>query len=1528
MIKCTLPKLFAAAMAVALCAQVKAAHLFVSNFGGDIQAAIDQAGVGDTVNIEDGHYLLTSELTVTNAITVQSINGTGSVIIDGNGKGRCFRLGDTPCSISGLTITNGYLEFDNGGGIYCEDASQAPVISNCCITANLLETENWTSGGGIYGGTVIDCVISGNAAANGGGVYAAIVYNSRIEDNQGDNQGGGACNSTLYNCTILNNHVLSFWGAAGGGICDSTAFFCAISGNTSTGIGGGTARSSLYNCTVTGNTANSGGGSYGGDEIVNCIVWHNTITGDGQGGVEPHAMQVLALPAENPSYLSGTDIKTSWGTYVASSCSPELKTAGTGNITNNPQLVSFSHISPDSPCRHAGTGIQLDGVDIDGEPWNSPPSMGCDEYNGTVTGTPELRIKGAPRIAVGYKAAYALLAIGPVTLTRLDVEEGTPVSNPIQPVELSWNTPGTYKLIFTAYNDSYPAGLSITQAVEVASAAATAIYVADAFGDDAQDGTSWAAAKRTIQAGIDAQIIPGGSVVVSNGVYNSENFPVIVDKNAVAIESLNGAELTIIDAENSSACIAIHEKQSVLRGFTVTRGLGSANMEYAVGGIYCDDREILIRNCIITDNHGEAGSGMFGGTAINCYFTHNESMDGGALSSGYAINSVFAYNRAQYGGAGIDFSEAWNCTITANHSFSEAGGVGGRSKVHNCIVWGNSCDNGESDINCNAGGEAYYGETSVAEFTCSPNLIHGSHGNITNNPQLVTFSHLSALSPCIGAGSAAYAFEFDIDGEPWQPAPSMGCDEYAGAGTVAGDISLTIQGITEVAAGYATDFTFLAYGPVTRTTVDFGDNTTASNPLLPISKAWNTAGSKELVFTAWNDSHPAGVAVTQLVDVVSLLNSTIYVNDRGGSDQNSGTSWSEAKKTISGGVGAQQIIGGQVLVTNGIYSAVSEMITFPIQLTSVEGPDFTEIKGNGTASCLVLGDAKVIVSGFKISGGKAYSGGGVYCDSALPIISNCVITACEATGYGGGIYRGTVYNSIIKNNNANYGAGLYDSTAKNCLIAENTAGTYGGGADISTLIACTLIGNDGKYKGGGAYRSKTHSCLIIGNYASQGGGISEGSSYSSTIINNTCDAAYNGGGAQSAELYNCIVYNNAFNGSPNNIRDSIAYNSCSPDLEHGSDNNITNAPAFADPANGNYQLAITSPCINAGNNAFVAFALDRANQSRISGQAVDMGAYEYQLNEPFLSVSREQIHLVVARGHSPASSSFDVFNSGIGTMDYAIEKNADWLTCNPTSGLCTTERDTIRIIYNTTALSEGVHSAEVTVGSSGAGSPRVIRVTLEVYIPQFDHLVLSPIASPQAINTPFALTLGAFDLNGYPVADYSAAVELAAFTAGTTNCNTFVGEGTEIAEYPMDIYTPDFRAQVIYHRNEIWPAKTIHSLALNVSDIPEHTLNNWSIRMRHTTLQDYSDQDDPEWESDWTVVYQGNLTVTSNGWNEFVFSTPFEYNGSDNLMVDFSHSGSSTSWDFSGSCLATETQLHRALVYGSHGFGGNPLDWA
>ncbi len=58
--------------------------------------------------------------------------------------------------------------------------------------------------------------------------------------------------------------------------------------------------------------------------------------------------------------------------------------------------------------------------------------------------------------------------------------------------------------------------------------------------------------------------------------------------------------------------------------------------------------------------------------------------------------------------------------------------------------------------------------------------------------------------------------------------------------------------------------------------------------------------------------------------------------------------------------------------------------------------------------------------------------------------------------------------------------------------------------------------------------------------------------------------------------------------------------------------NFTDAPLFADYANGNLRLQSNSPCINAGNNAYVTAATDLDGNPRIVSGTVDIGAYEYQ----------------------------------------------------------------------------------------------------------------------------------------------------------------------------------------------------------------------------------------------------------------------------------------------------------------------------
>jgi hypothetical protein len=147
-----------------------------------------------------------------------------------------------------------------------------------------------------------------------------------------------------------------------------------------------------------------------------------------------------------------------------------------------------------------------------------------------------------------------------------------------------------------------------------------------------------------------------------------------------------------------------------------------------------------------------------------------------------------------------------------------------------------------------------------------------------------------------------------------------------------------------------------------------------------------------------------------------------------------------------------------------------------------------------------------------------------------------------------------------------------------------------------------------------------------------------------------------------------------------------------------------------------------------------------------------------------------------------------------------------------------------------------------------------------------------------------------------------------------------------IAYWPLDTSYHDHRAQIIYLQSEIGDAKTITDLAINIETAPGQILNNWTIRMKHTTMSQYIGF--PEFEptgTGWTVVYQNNEPATPADWRNFSFHMPFEYNGTDNLLIDFSFDNSSSSSD--GYCFVSSTGATRVVMASSDSAHDDPLDW-
>ncbi len=190
-----------------------------------IQTAIDASVDGDVVQLEDGVYLFSPNLTLQLAgkeVTLESQSGSpDDCILNGdayNGYAIAIGGGAGPgCIVRGLTITGfGFAQFSTGGGLIVQ-INSSPTIENCRI----LNCDSGGSGGafGISGGAASfrDCLFAGNRAAGSGG--GAI---------------SNEANVSITGCLFLGNR--STEGSLGAALAvaggsEVTLTECTISGN-------------------------------------------------------------------------------------------------------------------------------------------------------------------------------------------------------------------------------------------------------------------------------------------------------------------------------------------------------------------------------------------------------------------------------------------------------------------------------------------------------------------------------------------------------------------------------------------------------------------------------------------------------------------------------------------------------------------------------------------------------------------------------------------------------------------------------------------------------------------------------------------------------------------------------------------------------------------------------------------------------------------------------------------------------------------------------------------------------------------------------------------------------------------------------------------------------------------------------------------------------------------------------------------------------------------------------------------------
>ena len=312
-----------------------------------LQTAANRSGYGGEIWVAEGAYTAAGGEAVVNLLPATSLfggflgsetireqrdNAAHPVTIDGQGARRCVTA-DTASSIDGFILQDGTA--DNGGGMLGGSAV------NCTFTGNTAIS----GGGGIYYGTAVNCKFMENTAkgdyGKGGGMYNGTATNCMFTGNSTGEYGGGMYSGTATNCTFTGNTA-----GQGGGTYSGTATNCTFTGNSARD-GGGKASGTAVNCTFTANTAQSVGGMYYGT-ATNCILWGNA-----------------------PGEIYNT---------IVSYCCLSTGVSGVSNIAGDPLFVNAAagdfRLQPGSPCVNTGTAEGAPATDIVGVP--RPQGAGVD----------------------------------------------------------------------------------------------------------------------------------------------------------------------------------------------------------------------------------------------------------------------------------------------------------------------------------------------------------------------------------------------------------------------------------------------------------------------------------------------------------------------------------------------------------------------------------------------------------------------------------------------------------------------------------------------------------------------------------------------------------------------------------------------------------------------------------------------------------------------------------------------------------------------------------------------------------------------------------------------------------------------------------------------------------------------------------------------------------------------------------------------------------------------------------------------
>ncbi len=296
-------------------------------------------------------------------------------------------------------------------------------------------------------------------------------------------------------------------------------------------------------------------------------------------------------------------------------------------------------------------------------------------------------------------------------------------------------------------------------------------------------------------------------------------------------------------------------------------------------------------------------------------------------------------------------------------------------------------------------------------------------------------------------------------------------------------------------------------------------------------------------------SFTIGTVSATVIDA-SSNNAIIYVNDSSGSDDNNGTSWEYAKKSIKNATEAIDT-NGTIKIADGEYKGENNTNILINKNMTITGLSPEGIILNGTGHIFYIGpELNVLIQNLILTNGHNSFGGAIYNKGTLTV-ENCTfiknmasqaggaiinwygtlnVTNCTFTGNngssnldGGAIANSgncTVNDCTFSDNKANNGGAIYNylgNLSVNSSTFSNNNATNNGGAIFnldgnSIFNDCKFTNNIANNIGGAIFNngtSATIECAFTDNNAYMGGAIFNYfrniTVEKSTFINNTAD---------------------------------------------------------------------------------------------------------------------------------------------------------------------------------------------------------------------------------------------------------------------------------------------------------------------------------------------------------------------------------------------------------------------------------------